>query len=101
MPSAPPMMQPELIDVRSEERFDEPRLAEWLSGRLEGSEQPLRVRQFGGGHANLTYLLCYGEGEQAREYVLRRPPLGPVEIGRASCRERVEVAVDAGARRDR
>jgi aminoglycoside phosphotransferase (APT) family kinase protein len=36
------------------------------------------VRQFGGGHANLTYRLCFGEGEDAVEYVLRRPPLGPV-----------------------
>jgi hypothetical protein len=36
------------------------------------------VRQFGGGHANLTYQLCYGEGDDAIEYVLRRPPLGPV-----------------------
>ena len=36
------------------------------------------MRQFGGGHANLTYLLRFGEGDDAREYVLRRPPLGPV-----------------------
>ena len=32
------------------------------------------MRQFGGGAANLTYLLDYG----GTEYVLRRPPLGPV-----------------------
>jgi aminoglycoside phosphotransferase (APT) family kinase protein len=73
-----PASPPELIDVRSDERFDERRLAEWLRGRLEGGEQPLSVRQFGGGHANLTYLLRYGAGARAREYVLRRPPLGPV-----------------------
>jgi aminoglycoside phosphotransferase (APT) family kinase protein len=30
-----------------------------------------------GGHANLTYLLRFGE----REYVLRRPPLGPLPPG--------------------
>jgi aminoglycoside phosphotransferase (APT) family kinase protein len=76
--SPAPAPPPELIDVRSDERFDERRLALWLRGRLEGSEQPLSVRQFGGGHANLTYLLCFGEGSDAREYVLRRPPLGPV-----------------------
>jgi aminoglycoside phosphotransferase (APT) family kinase protein len=69
---------PELIDVRSDERFDERRLEAWLRGKLEGSEQPLTVRQFGGGHANLTYLLHYGAGPGAHEYVLRRPPLGPV-----------------------
>jgi aminoglycoside phosphotransferase (APT) family kinase protein len=39
------------------------------------------VRQFAGGHANLTYLLRFGEGEGAPEYVLRRPPLGPVAPG--------------------
>ncbi len=64
---------PEVIDVRSEERLDlallEPYLREHLS--VEG---PLEVRQFGGGHANLTYLLRFGNAE----YVLRRPPLGPV-----------------------
>ena len=69
---------PELISVRSDERFDERRLGEWLRGKLEGSELPLAVEQFGGGHANLTYLLRYGSGANAREYVLRRPPLGPV-----------------------
>jgi aminoglycoside phosphotransferase (APT) family kinase protein len=62
------------IKVRPDERFDESRLAAYLHGRLPGSENPLQVRQFGGGAANLTYLLDYG----THEYVLRRPPLGPV-----------------------
>lgn len=64
----------ELIAVRPDERFDEAKLADFLRGRLAGSERPLSVRQFGGGAANLTYLLDYG----SHEYVLRRPPLGPV-----------------------
>ncbi|HEY1012137.1 MAG TPA: phosphotransferase family protein [Herpetosiphonaceae bacterium] len=68
------MSQPDTIAVRPDERFDERALAEWLRGRLPGAEAPLAVRQFGGGAANLTYLLDYGD----REYVLRRPPLGPV-----------------------
>ena len=62
------------IEVRPDERFDEERLATYLHGRLPGSENPLNVRQFGGGAANLTYLLDYG----THQYVLRRPPLGPV-----------------------
>jgi aminoglycoside phosphotransferase (APT) family kinase protein len=62
------------INVRPDERFDEKRLAAYLNGRLPGADRLLRVRQFGGGAANLTYLLDYG----VHEYVLRRPPLGPV-----------------------
>jgi aminoglycoside phosphotransferase (APT) family kinase protein len=62
------------IDIRPDERFDEGRLADYLRGKLPGSDRPLTVQQFGGGAANLTYLLDYGKDE----YVLRRPPLGPV-----------------------
>jgi aminoglycoside phosphotransferase (APT) family kinase protein len=69
---------PELIDVRPDERLDEATLCDYLKGRLPGADPPLAVRQFGGGHANLTYLLRFGAGEGATEYVLRRPPLGPV-----------------------
>ncbi len=69
---------PEVIEVRADERFDEQKLASYLKGRLEGSDGRLEVKQFGGGHANLTYLLRFGEGSEAVEYVLRRPPLGPV-----------------------
>jgi len=73
------------IRVRPDERLDEHLVAEFLLGKLPGSENPLTVRQFGGGAANLTYLLDYG----SHEYVLRRPPLGPVapsahDMGRES-----------------
>ena len=67
-------MSQDTIEVRPDERFDEVRLASFLRGRLPGSENQLHVRQFGGGAANLTYLLDFG----SHEYVLRRPPLGPV-----------------------
>ena len=67
-------MSKDTIDVRQDERFDEAALEGYLRGRLPGSENPLRVRQFGGGAANLTYLLDFG----THQYVLRRPPLGPV-----------------------
>ncbi len=73
---------PELMDIRTDERFDEARLADYLRGRLPRSEAPLTVRQFARGKANLTYLLSFGEpGERVTEYVLRRPPLGPVAPG--------------------
>ncbi|MBV8488881.1 MAG: phosphotransferase family protein, partial [Candidatus Eremiobacteraeota bacterium] len=42
--------------------------------RLPDATGPFALAQFGGGHANLTYLVAFGD----REYVLRRPPLGPV-----------------------
>ncbi len=64
----------DVIDVRPDERFDEDKVAAYLRDKLEGASAPLTVRQFGGGAANLTYLLDYGDVQ----YVLRRPPLGPV-----------------------
>ena len=70
-----PQENQDVIDVRPDERFDENRLAEFLADKLEGAHQKMTVRQFGNGAANLTYLLRFGE---TREYVFRRPPLGPV-----------------------
>jgi aminoglycoside phosphotransferase (APT) family kinase protein len=75
------MSEAELIPVRPEERLDEGALAAYLCGRLPGAEAPLAVEQFAGGHANLTYRLRFGSGPEACEYVLRRPPLGPVAPG--------------------
>jgi aminoglycoside phosphotransferase (APT) family kinase protein len=69
-----PTDPPETIAIRAGEDFDHSCLAAYLQGKLPGSEQALEVVQFAGGHANLTYLLRYGD----QEYVLRRPPLGPV-----------------------
>ena len=59
---------------RPGEEIDARVLADYLRGKLEGVESGLRIEQFPGGHSNLTYLLHAG----GREYVLRRPPLGPV-----------------------
>lgn len=68
----------DVIPVRSEERFDETAVAIFLEDRLEGAAGPMVVEQFGGGRANLTYLLRFANGA---EFVLRRPPLGPVAPG--------------------
>ena len=71
----------DVIPVRPGEELDAGAVAKALRGRVPGSDAPLRIEQFGGGHANLTYLLRFGEGPGACEYVLRRPPLGPVAPG--------------------
>ncbi len=67
-------MDPETIDVRADEALDTTRLEPYLRGRLPETDGALSVSQFGGGHANLTYLLAFGNNE----YVLRRPPMGPI-----------------------
>ncbi len=63
----------DIQDPRPGEGFDEARLAAYLAAKLEGALQPMTVRQFTGGMANLTYLLRFGD---SHEYVLRRPPQG-------------------------
>ncbi|MBV8859207.1 MAG: phosphotransferase family protein [Acidobacteria bacterium] len=67
--------------VRASEQLDWESLAGYLRARLpevvgEGFDAagPLTVEQFPGGHSNLTYLLHFG----GREFVMRRPPFGPV-----------------------
>jgi aminoglycoside phosphotransferase (APT) family kinase protein len=67
--------------VRESEQLDWEALAVYAREKLaaalgEGFDRsaPMTVEQFPGGHSNLTYLLRFG----AREFVLRRPPFGPV-----------------------
>jgi len=64
-------------DIRADERFDSGRLAEYLRSRLPDAAGNLEVAQFRGGHSNLTYLLRIG----GREWVMRRPPHGPLPPG--------------------
>jgi aminoglycoside phosphotransferase (APT) family kinase protein len=64
----------DVAPVRPDEQLDAAIVAAYLRGKLPESERPLEILQFPGGHANLTYLLRFSD----REYVLRRPPLGPV-----------------------
>jgi aminoglycoside phosphotransferase (APT) family kinase protein len=67
----------ELIAERADERLDTIRLEPYLRAHLPGAEGALTVAQFHGGKANLTYLLRFGD----QEFVLRRPPLGPIPPG--------------------
>lgn len=60
--------------IRAGEELNTRSLAEYLKDKLEGAERGISIAQFPGGHSNLTYLIQTA----AREYVLRRPPLGPV-----------------------
>src|SRR5579863_6453745 len=61
--------------VRSEEQLDLGALSSYLECQGFSRGRKISVEQFPGGHSNLTYLLTL---EGAREYVLRRPPLGPL-----------------------
>ena len=67
----PSLEAAELIDERPDERLDTARLEPYLRAHLEGAEGPLSVRQFGGGKANLTYLMRFGE--QANSCCAGRP----------------------------
>ena len=67
--------------VRASEELDWDALAAYVREKLAAAlgEQfdaaaPLEVEQFPGGHSNLTYLLRFGD----QEFVMRRPPFGPV-----------------------
>jgi aminoglycoside phosphotransferase (APT) family kinase protein len=67
--------------VRASEQLDFAVLANYVREKLVAAlgEQfeaaaPVMVEQFPGGHSNLTYLLRFG----TQEFVMRRPPFGPV-----------------------
>jgi aminoglycoside phosphotransferase (APT) family kinase protein len=67
-------MFPDTAAVRPGEGLNLPALVRYLCGKIDGADRGITVRQFPGGHSNLTYLLTIAD----REYVLRRAPLGPV-----------------------
>ena len=60
--------------VRPGEELNLTVLAEYLDRRIDSGGNTFEVEQFPNGHSNLVYLVRMGD----REYVLRRPPLGPV-----------------------
>ncbi|HEV2705765.1 MAG TPA: phosphotransferase family protein [Pyrinomonadaceae bacterium] len=72
---------PDTRPVRASEQLDWDSLANYLRERLPvlagaalDASSTLTVEQFAGGHSNLTYLLRFGR----QEFVMRRPPFGPV-----------------------
>ena len=66
-----------LVPVRSGDELDWAALEAHLRAHLELPVDEMRVRQFSAGHANLTYLLEFGD----RPLVFRRPPRGTLAPG--------------------
>lgn len=70
------MSSEDLIDragaIREGEELDMDRLRAHLEPVIGPQAQTLEVKQFPGGHSNLTYLLSSGD----ESWVLRRPPFG-------------------------
>ncbi len=67
--------------VRASEQLDWGALANYVREKLTtilgprfDAAAPMTVEQFPGGHSNLTYLLRFN----TQEFVMRRPPFGPV-----------------------
>ena len=60
--------------VRPGEELNREALADYLAKNLPEGASGVTVEQFPKGHSNLVYLVR----TDTREYVLRRPPLGPV-----------------------
>ncbi len=72
-------MTPEPIEVQARHRLDEASLDRFLAAHLPEYAGGLRLRQFSGGFSNITYALDATDRDgQARSYVLRKPPAGPL-----------------------
>src|SRR2546423_14815811 len=69
-------MNHETSPVRPHEELDLGALGAYLAAHLPNPPDKtlIAVSQFPGGHSNLTYLIHFG----MQEFVLRRPPVGPV-----------------------
>jgi aminoglycoside phosphotransferase (APT) family kinase protein len=67
----------DVSNVRDDEHLDWPKLEQWLRERIEGLKGPMRVGQFHGGHANLTYCVSFDD----LEFVVRRQPHGEIPPG--------------------
>ena len=63
--------------IRKGEELDSHALENYLKEQLPDLKGPMKVGQFHGGHANLTYWLQFGD----TELVLRRPPFGKIAPG--------------------
>ena len=67
----------EAKEIRKGEALDWKKLETYLRAQLSELSGEMKVGQFHGGHANLTYLLTFGD----TELVVRRPPFGKIAPG--------------------
>src|SRR5437667_6982197 len=65
--------QSEQLDWDALAGYVREKMVDILGGEFDRSSV-MTVEQFPGGHSNLTYLLRFGN----QEFVMRRPPFGPV-----------------------
>lgn len=69
-------MREDLVDkpreIRPGEELDEAKVESFLKANIPGLSGKIEIRQYPGGHSNLTYSVRFGD----RELVLRRPPFG-------------------------
>lgn len=72
-PDTAPIRPGEELNLDAIERYVRAHSPELLTGNPSANEH-VAVEQFPGGHSNLTYLVRLGD----QEFVLRRPPFGPV-----------------------
>jgi len=68
-----PVRASENLDWKNLENYLRENLKEKFADEFDVSAE-MQVEQFPGGHSNLTYLLRFGN----QEFVMRRPPFGPV-----------------------
>ncbi len=64
-------------EIRKGEELDWKKLEGYLRETMPNVKGEMNVAQFHGGHANLTYLIKFGN----EEFVLRRPPFGKIAPG--------------------
>ncbi len=78
--------------VREAHRFDEARLAAWMTEQVPGFAGPMQVEQFKGGQSNPTYRLR----TPGRDYVLRRKPPGDLLKGAHAVEREARVMAALG-----
>ncbi len=76
---------------------DWPALETWLRRQVPDLDGPMRVSQFTGGHANLTYCVSLGD----TELVVRRPPFGEIAPGAHDMSREFRVLHGLGSTFDR